>query len=137
MARWQGAMEHRQAFLGRIVDIGAELFAISAVCSRAKASGRIEELELADLFCRQARHRVAVLEWALWTNTDAADRAVAKQLTTGRYEFLEDGVLGLPASGDWVATWQPGPSTRPDVRRRIPRTNPMTPPTVTPPVAAE
>ena len=28
MARWQGRLEHKQGFLGRIVDIGAELFAI-------------------------------------------------------------------------------------------------------------
>ena len=36
MARWQGRLERRQAFLGRIVDIGAELFAMSAVCVRAQ-----------------------------------------------------------------------------------------------------
>ena len=29
MGRWQGGLEHKQAFLGRIVDIGAELFAIT------------------------------------------------------------------------------------------------------------
>ncbi len=57
MSRWQGKMERKQAFLGRIVDIGAELFAISAVCVRARAERetRPEGLELADLFCRQAR----------------------------------------------------------------------------------
>src|SRR5262245_61832032 len=36
MARWQGRLERKQGFLGRIVDIGAELFAISAVCVRAR-----------------------------------------------------------------------------------------------------
>src|SRR6266568_1846881 len=36
MARWQGRLEHKQGFLGRIVDIGAELFAISATCVRAQ-----------------------------------------------------------------------------------------------------
>ncbi len=36
MSRWQAKMEYRQAFLGRVVDIGAELFAISAACSRAE-----------------------------------------------------------------------------------------------------
>ena len=35
MGRWQAKLEHKQAFLGRIVDIGAELFAMAACCSRA------------------------------------------------------------------------------------------------------
>src|SRR5919112_966163 len=37
MARWQGKLERKQGFLGRVVDIGAELFAMSAVCVRARA----------------------------------------------------------------------------------------------------
>ena len=36
MGRWQAELEHKQAFLGRIVDIGAELFAMAACCSRAE-----------------------------------------------------------------------------------------------------
>ena len=36
MGRWQARLEHKQAFLGRIVDIGAELFAMAACCSRAE-----------------------------------------------------------------------------------------------------
>jgi alkylation response protein AidB-like acyl-CoA dehydrogenase len=35
MARWQAGLEHRQAFLARVVDIGAELFAMAASCVRA------------------------------------------------------------------------------------------------------
>ena len=37
MARWQGRLERKQGFLARIVDIGAELFAMSASCVRARA----------------------------------------------------------------------------------------------------
>ncbi|MCF2435589.1 hypothetical protein LV779_17730 [Streptomyces thinghirensis] len=60
MSRWQGRMETKQGFLGRIVDIGAELFAMSAACVRAEHlraegdHGR-EAYQLADAFCRQAR----------------------------------------------------------------------------------
>ena len=36
MGRWQAKLEYKQAFLGRIVDIGAELFAMAACCSRAE-----------------------------------------------------------------------------------------------------
>jgi alkylation response protein AidB-like acyl-CoA dehydrogenase len=54
MARWQGKMERKQGFLGRIVDIGAELFAMSAACvtARGERSTRPEGVELAVLFCR-------------------------------------------------------------------------------------
>lgn len=58
MSRWQGRMETKQGFLGRIVDIGAELFAMSAACVRAEYltetgdHGR-EAQQLADVFCRR------------------------------------------------------------------------------------
>ncbi|GAA1375156.1 acyl-CoA dehydrogenase family protein [Catellatospora chokoriensis] len=120
MARWQGKLEHRQAFLGRIVDIGAELFAIAAVCSRATASGRPEERDLADLFCHQSRGRIAILEHALWNNTDAADVALARKVLAGDHTALEAGIIGPPDQGEWVSTWTPGPSTATDSRRRIP-----------------
>jgi len=122
MSRWQGRLEHKQGFLSRIVDIGAELFAMSASCVRARAekAERPEGVELADLFCQQSRLRVQVLFDKLWSNTDADDVALAEKVSEGRYTFLEDGVLTLPPTGDWVAHWEPGPSTEPDIRRRIP-----------------
>ncbi|HEX6967540.1 MAG TPA: acyl-CoA dehydrogenase family protein [Micromonosporaceae bacterium] len=122
MSRWQGRLERKQAFLGRIVDIGAELFAISAVCVRARAerAERPESVELADLFCRQARLRAERLFDELWTNTDEVDDAAARRVLEGRYAFLEAGVVTADGDQPWVATWQPGPATVPDVRRRIP-----------------
>src|SRR5439155_3050872 len=63
MGRWQAALEQRQAFLGRIVDIGAELFAISSAVVYAdtirkeQPARAAEAFELADLFCSQARRR--------------------------------------------------------------------------------
>jgi hypothetical protein len=122
MSRWQGKMERKQGFLGRIVDIGAELFAMSAVCVRARSERDLhpEGLELADAFCRQARLRVEALFAALWDNTDAIDVKVAKRLMDGRYAFLEEGIITHSGDEAWVAAWQPGPATVPDVRRRIP-----------------
>jgi hypothetical protein len=120
MSRWQGAMERRQAYLGRIVDIGAELFAIAAACVKARAERgeHPEGMELADLFCRQARLRAEALFDGLWTNTDAVDARAAKRVVAGRYAFLEEGIVPPPSDGDQVAKWQPGPSEVPDVRRR-------------------
>ncbi|MEV1288835.1 acyl-CoA dehydrogenase family protein [Micromonospora sp. NPDC049679] len=122
MSRWQGKLERKQGFLGRIVDIGAEVFAISAVCVRAHAERqtRPEGVELADLFCRQARLRVDALFRALWENTDSVDVAAAKRILDGRYASVEDGIVAPAADAAWVAAWEPGPSSVPDVRRRIP-----------------
>ncbi len=55
MSRWQGKLEHKQRFLGRIVDIGAELFAMTAACVRAHDDAAASAAELADAFCRQSR----------------------------------------------------------------------------------
>lgn len=123
MARWQGRLERKQAFLSRLVEIGAELYAVTATCVRAHAERdtRPEGLELADRFCRQARLRAESQFRALWRNTDAGDATLARKVSEGRYTFLEEGILPPPSDGPWVAHWEPGPATVPDVRRRIPR----------------
>ncbi|HEV7897978.1 MAG TPA: acyl-CoA dehydrogenase family protein [Planosporangium sp.] len=121
MARWQGKMERKQAFLGRIVDIGAELYAMSAACVKAhsEAASRPEGLELADLFCQQAQERVERLFTELWDNTDDVDMVAAKGVVAGRYESVESGIVPPPDDGDWVSRWERGPSEVPDVRRRL------------------
>lgn len=117
MARWQAKLEHRQVFLGRIVDIGAELFAMAAACSHAKyleGQGRRESLELADVFCRQSRLRVEQLFTDLWRNTDRPDSRLARNVLEGRYEWLEDGILDQSdGTGPWIAE---SPSAWPDVK---------------------
>ncbi|WP_225656803.1 acyl-CoA dehydrogenase family protein [Streptomyces pseudogriseolus] len=124
MSRWQGRMETKQGFLGRIVDIGAELFAMSAACVRAELlrgrgdHGR-EAYQLADAFCRQARLRVEELFGRLWSNTDDLDRKVVKNVLTGSYAWLEEGVVDPSGDGPWIADATPGPSTRENVRRPI------------------
>ncbi|MEV5373302.1 acyl-CoA dehydrogenase family protein [Streptomyces albogriseolus] len=124
MSRWQGRMETKQGFLGRIVDIGAELFAMSAACVRAELlrsrgdHGR-EAYQLADAFCHQARLRVEELFGRLWSNTDDLDRKVVKNVLGGSYTWLEDGVIDPSDDGPWIADATPGPSTRENVRRPI------------------
>ncbi|MET8897226.1 acyl-CoA dehydrogenase family protein [Streptomyces albogriseolus] len=124
MSRWQGRMETKQGFLGRIVDIGAELFAMSAACVRAELlrsrgdHGR-EAYQLADAFCRQARLRVEELFGRLWSNTDDLDRKVVKNVLGGSYTWLEDGVIDPSDDGPWIADATPGPSTRENARRPI------------------
>jgi hypothetical protein len=102
MTRWQAELEHKQAVLGRIVDIGAELFAIASAAvyadtiAREHPDQRAAAYELADLFARQARRRVDTLFGALWHNDDTAGYGTAQNLLDGRYTFLEEGILGSP-----------------------------------------
>ncbi|CAL9293361.1 acyl-CoA dehydrogenase family protein [Streptomyces sp. SudanB182_2057] len=122
MSRWQGRMESRQGFLGRVVDIGAELFAMSAACVRAerlRAEGRHgrEAYQLADAFCHQARVRVDELFTRLWTNTDDLDRTLVKAVLAGSHTWLEEGVLDPSGPGPWIADATPGPSARENARR--------------------
>ncbi|MFF4218114.1 acyl-CoA dehydrogenase family protein [Streptomyces nondiastaticus] len=124
MSRWQGRMETKQGFLGRIVDIGAELFAMSAACVRAerlRAEGEhgAEAYELADAFCRQARIRVEELFGRLWTNTDDLDRKVVSSVMSGAYEWLEAGILDPSGDGPWIADATPGPAKTDNVHRPI------------------
>jgi alkylation response protein AidB-like acyl-CoA dehydrogenase len=99
MTRWQAKLEKRQAVLGRMVDIGAELFAIAsavvyaATIQREQPQRATEATELADLFARQARRRVEVLFDALFSNDDVAAYGLAQGVLDGRFTWLEDGVL--------------------------------------------
>jgi len=99
MTRWQAELEHKQAVLGRIVDIGAELFAIASsvvyadTIAREHPERRRAAYDLAELFACQARRRVDVLFTALWHNDDTAGYANAQKLLDGRYTWLEEGVL--------------------------------------------
>jgi len=99
MGRWQAKLEKRQAVLGRIVDIGAELFAIASAVVYADTIRReqpqraAEATELAGLFCKQARRRVESLFGALFANDDVAAYGLAQGVLGGRYTWLEEGVL--------------------------------------------
>ncbi|MFI6602687.1 acyl-CoA dehydrogenase family protein [Nonomuraea sp. NPDC050536] len=118
MSRWQGRLEHKQAFLGRIVDIGAELFAMTAACVKADEDSRDlgrRPQELADTFCQQARQRVDALFGSLWDNTDGEDVRLARYVLDGRYSFLEEGILDPSIEGPWIGTPEGGEN----VRRKI------------------
>jgi alkylation response protein AidB-like acyl-CoA dehydrogenase len=118
MSRWQGKLEHKQRFLGRIVDIGAELFAMTAACVRAQRDRADDSaVELADAFCRQARVRADQLFDELWRNSDDTDRSLAHRVLDGRYTWLEEGILDPSIEGPWIA--QHGGTAKPDVHRVI------------------
>jgi hypothetical protein len=132
--RWQGRLEYKQSFLGRMVDIGAELFAMSAVCVRAQADASGSDVapapngafvkagsayNLADAFCRQARVRVDELFDRLWRNTDTLDVRLARKVLAGEFTWLEEGVLDPSIPGPWISDAEPGPSKHENLHRPI------------------
>ena len=105
MVRFGPKLEKRQMVLARLVEIGAELLAITAACSRAHAiaarDGEAAEedgrsaVELADVFSRQARRRVEERFAAVFDNDDVAAYAVAQQVIRNQHTWLEQGMARL------------------------------------------
>ena len=99
MVRFGPKLEKRQAVLGRIVEIGAELFAMAAAVSRANAlrkqggDAAVSAVELADLFSRQARRRVADKFRDVRSNEDLPTYAAAQKVLDGTYSWLERGMV--------------------------------------------
>src|SRR4051794_22026316 len=108
MTRYQAKMERKQAFLGRIVDIGAELYAIAAACVYAQTIEQErpelgeQARELADLFCHQSRRRVEQLFIELWHNDDDLNTKRALGVLDGRYTWVEEGIIDPSGEGPMI-----------------------------------
>lgn len=95
MVRFGPKLEQRQMVLFRLVDIGAELFAMATVCARAamlKKKGQPEAVELADLFCVDAKRRVRAIFRRVFDNDDVKTYGVAKDVLAGKHMWLEKGM---------------------------------------------
>ena len=113
--RWQGKLERKQGFLGRIVDIGAELFAMSAVVRAGPGgAGRPARRAWSWPTCSAARRGCGseALFAALWDNTDALDVKAAQARPRRPLRVPGGGhrARRRPTSRGWPP-WQPGPST--------------------------
>jgi alkylation response protein AidB-like acyl-CoA dehydrogenase len=98
MVRFGPKLERRQLVLFRAVDIGAELFAMAAVCVRANMlvkQGNDRGLIMADLFCRAARERVARLFDSFYGAYDGAMYRVAQQVMRGEHAWMETGIISM------------------------------------------
>jgi alkylation response protein AidB-like acyl-CoA dehydrogenase len=98
MVRFGPGLEKRQMVLARLVEIGAELLAISATCARAHAQvrknpGDRSPIELADTFSRQARRRVLDRFGAVFNNDDVLTYKLARKVLDGGIPWLEEGVV--------------------------------------------
>jgi alkylation response protein AidB-like acyl-CoA dehydrogenase len=109
MGRWRAKLERKQTFLGRLVDIGADLYAITCAATYAQTIAaehpqRAEPAcELADLFCRQARRRVERRFGELWSNDDNRAHGVAREVLEGRHAWVEAGIADPSGEGPMIA----------------------------------
>src|SRR5262249_2444610 len=98
MVRLGPKLERRQLVLFRAVDIGAELFAMTAACVKARKlekEGNTEASMLADLFCRAAEVRIERLFGDFYGRYDREMYRVAQQVMRGEYAWLEQGIIDM------------------------------------------
>jgi len=98
MMKYQKKLEAKQAILNRLVDIGTELFAMAGVCVYAEHLIKHEKdksnaLDLADLFCRASKKRIANLFKENGCNIDCQNLDVAKKILAEEYWWMEQEIM--------------------------------------------
>jgi alkylation response protein AidB-like acyl-CoA dehydrogenase len=102
MVRYGPKLERRQMLLGHLMEIGTELFAMAATCAYARHlacdKGSDGALELADVFCRQARARIDGHFRAARERSRRRVNQLAGEVLDGRVDWLEEGILAIGAT---------------------------------------
>jgi alkylation response protein AidB-like acyl-CoA dehydrogenase len=98
MARFGPKLEKRQSVLFRLVDVGAELFAMSCVCVYAQhltkdSGGDKRAAKMADLYCRHARKRIHALFRDVFRNNDVVTYRVAQEVLAGKHAWLDPDMM--------------------------------------------
>lgn len=96
--RHQTRLAYQQQLLGRLVNVGADLFAIIASCSKAHQLSHQRPndrtpCELADLFCRQARRRILAAFQGVNDNDDRRAYRLAQTVLADSCTWLEEGIV--------------------------------------------
>lgn len=98
MAKHQAALEKQGVLLARLVEIGAEVFAVAAVVSRTqdlmdKGTPRKELMPLVRFFVEEAKLRIDDRFRGLSRNNDKSGYKLAQSIADGAYRWLEDGII--------------------------------------------
>ncbi len=93
----QQKLELQQMLLGRLMEIGTDLFVMSAACSyaamlRDQKNGDASPIELADYFCWIARRRIEDRFKGISDNDDRKADALAEKVINKEFRWLENGV---------------------------------------------
>jgi alkylation response protein AidB-like acyl-CoA dehydrogenase len=92
------ALEKRQPLLGRLADIGADLFALAASCIRAQelideGQDQAPLLDLVDQIAAEARMRISESFNAVGKNADKSGYQLAQDILENRYSWMEEGLV--------------------------------------------
>ncbi len=96
--KYQKKLESKQSILNRMVEIGTDLFAIATSCSYAQHLTKNESqkkgvVELADLFCREARKRIEINFKEGQVNCDRENISIARRVMAQEFEWLETEII--------------------------------------------
>lgn len=105
MGIYQDRLERKQMLLGRLMEIGTELFAMSSTCSYAllkmsKMGDDETPKYLADVFCLASRRKIERLFDELSDNDDDKSVKLAKSVLNGDLQWMEEGVSLTPSAGN-------------------------------------
>ena len=98
MMMYQQNLEGKQHLLAKLVNVGTDLFSMSSALARAvylynQNPRDAGPLELADLFCLQARGRIKKQFHGLFCNRDKFVYQVAQNALEGKYRWLETDIF--------------------------------------------
>lgn len=104
MMKFGPRLEKRQVLLGRMADIGSDLFALAASCVYADRLLRDGEPEgkvlgVVDDFAEQARARIQANFRGVARNADQSGYELAQQVVAGEHAWIERGIVGPEESG--------------------------------------
>ncbi|HEV2722177.1 MAG TPA: acyl-CoA dehydrogenase family protein, partial [Thermoanaerobaculia bacterium] len=91
MMRFQAKLERKQMVLFRLVDIGTDLFAMSAAVSYATMlakQGHANAVDLADVFCKEARMRIDYNFEHIFDNHDEESYRLVTKLLKDEYAWF-------------------------------------------------
>ncbi|HKS21513.1 MAG TPA: acyl-CoA dehydrogenase family protein [Thermoanaerobaculia bacterium] len=91
MMRFQAKLERKQMVLFRLVDIGTDLFAMSAAITYATMlakQGHANAVDLADVFCKEARMRIDFNFDHVFDNHDEESYRLVTKLLKNEYDWF-------------------------------------------------
>lgn len=104
MVKYQQRLEREQILMSHIVNIGTDLFAMAATLSYADAmlertEHKQELQDLVDLFCQDARERIARAFASIKDNHNRLYTKIAQHAMDGKYDWFCTGVYDDIAPG--------------------------------------